>query len=350
MPLRDIIGQDNAVKALNAMLGKEDINGAYLFLGPKGVGKFSAGIEFAKAINCAKLGPDACGECVSCKKMEPTRAKARGSCGRNTEPAVVSVAGECIDSLNHPDLFIIRKEEGASFIKIDRIRDVIYQASLKPYEARKKIFIIAEAEDMNEESQNALLKILEEPRENQIFILTTSAVSGILPTVFSRCKVVKFNLLSQARIQEILINRQGFNEEEAVLFSRMALGSPGRAIAFKENDEIRERDRMLNDFFLRKRAILREEACDDKKYNDLDASLGMLLSWYRDLLVSKFTQDRNIFLNADRIEEIFSYSARFSADKLERDISSVMKTMNYIRRNINPKMALFNMAIELERQ
>ena len=323
MPLRDIIGQDNAVKALNSMLGREDINGAYLFLGPKGVGKFSAGIEFAKAINCAKLEPDACGECVSCKN---------------------------INSLNYPDLFIIRKEEGASFIKIDRIRDVIYQASLKPYEARKKIFIIAEAEDMNEESQNALLKILEEPRENQIFILTTSRVSGILATVFSRCKVVKFNLLSQARIQEILTSRQGFNEEEAVLFSRMALGSPGRAIAFKENDEIRERDRMLNDFFLRKRAIFREDSCDDKKYNDLDASLGMLLSWYRDLLVSKFTQDRNIFLNADRIDEIFSYSARFSADKLERDISSVMKTINYIRRNINPKMALFNMALELERQ
>jgi len=323
MPLRDIVGQDNAVKALNSMLGREDINGAYIFTGPSGVGKFTAGIEFAKAINCDKPGPDACEECVSCKK---------------------------INSLNHPDLFIIRKEEGSSFIKIDRIRDVIYQASLKPYEARKKIFIIAEAEDMNEESQNALLKILEEPRENQIFILTTSVVSGILATVFSRCKVVKFNLLSQASVQEILTSRQGFNEEEAVLFSRMALGSPGRAIAFKKNDQIRERDRMLNDFFLRKRAIFREEVCDDKKYNDLDASLGMLLSWYRDLLVSKFTQDRDIFLNLDRIEEIFSYSARFSAEKIERDISSVMKAINYIKRNINPKMALFNMALELERQ
>lgn len=323
MSLRDIIGQDNAIRILKSMLSKKDINGAYLFLGPRGVGKRTAGIEFAKAINCAKLELDACGECVSCSK---------------------------INSLNHPDLFIIQKEEESSFIKIDRIRDVIYQASLKPYEARKKIFIIAEAEDMNEESQNALLKILEEPRENQIFILTTSRVSGILPTVFSRCKAVKFNLLSQARIQEILIRRKGFNEEEAVLFSHMALGSLGRATAFKENDEIRERDRMLNDFFFRKRAIFREEVCDERKYNDLDESLGMLLSWYRDLLVSKFTEDRGIFLNVDRIEEIFSYSARFSADKLKRDISSVMKAISYLRRNINPKMALFNMALELERQ
>jgi DNA polymerase-3 subunit delta' len=107
---------------------------------------------------------------------------------------------------------------------------------------------------------------------------------------------------------------------------------------------------MLNDFFFRKRALFREEVCDEKKYADLEESLQMILSWYRDLLVSKFTEDKNVFLNADRIDEVFSYSARFSAAKLERDISSVMKTINYVRRNVNPKMALFNMALELERR
>ena len=280
-------------------------------------------MEFAKAINCEKKGLDACEECISCSK---------------------------INSLNHPDVFIIHKEKESSFIKIDKIRDIIYQASLKPYEARKKIFIITDAEDMNEESQNALLKILEEPRDNQIFILTTSHISGLLPTVVSRCKFVKFNLLSQAQIQELLIERHGFNEDEAVLFSHMALGSLARAIAFKNKDEVRERDRMLNDFFFRKRAIFREEVCDEKKYSNLEESLQMLLFWYRDLLVSKFTEDKTVFLNADRIQEILSYSARFSAEKIERDISSVMKTIGYIKRNINPKMALFNMALELERQ
>lgn len=320
MPFTNIIGQDRAIKLLRSMVGKDDLNGAYLFLGPDGVGKRSLAIEFAKAINCEKKGMDACEECASCSK---------------------------INSTNHPDVFIIQKEKDSSFIKIDKIRDIIYQASLKPYEARKKIFMIIEAEDMNEEAQNALLKILEEPRENQIFILTTSRISGILPTVASRCKAVKFNLLSQVEIQGLLIKRHGFSETDAVLFSHMALGSQGRAVAFKDKDEIKERDRMLNDFFFRKRAMFREEVCDDKKYCDLEESLKMLLFWYRDLLVSKFTEDKAVFLNVDRIEEIFSYSARFSAHKLERDISSVMNTINYIRRNINPKMALFNMALEL---
>ncbi len=323
MSLKDIVGQDRAIRLLRSMIGKDEINGSYLFVGPMGVGKLALSIEFAKAINCEKKGLDACEECISCSK---------------------------INSLNYPDLFIIQKEKESSFIKIDRIRDIIYQASLKPYEARKKIFIITEAEDMNEESQNALLKILEEPRENQVFILITSRISGILPTVVSRCKAVKFNLLSQAQIQELLIKRHGFNEDEAVLFSHMALGSHSRATAFKDKDGIRERDRMLNDFFFRKRAIFREEVCDDKKYSDLEESLQMLLFWYRDLLVAKFTEEKALFLNVDRMEEIFSYSARFSADKLGRDISSVMKTINYVRRNINPKMALFNMTLELERQ
>ncbi len=323
MSFNNIIGQDRAISILHNMIAKNEIDGAYLFIGPDGVGKRSAGLEFAKSVNCETKDPDACKGCASCNK---------------------------VDSMNHPDVFIIQKEKDSSVIKIDKIRQIIYQASLKPYEAGKKIFIITEAENMNEESQNALLKVLEEPRENQIFILTTSRVSGILPTVISRCKAVKFNLLSQALIQELLMKRQGFDESEAVLFSHMALGSFARAVAFKEKDEIRERDKILNDFFFRKRAIFREEVCDEKKYSDLEESLQMLLSWYRDLLISKFTGNRDLFLNTDRIEEIFSYSAGFSAKKIESDMSSVIKAINYLRRNINPKMALFNMALELERQ
>ncbi|MCX5687220.1 MAG: hypothetical protein NTV71_01005 [Candidatus Omnitrophica bacterium] len=323
MSFANIIGQDRAIRVLHSMLEKDEINGAHLFVGPDSVGKRSVSIEFAKAINCEKKGFDACEECISCSK---------------------------INSLNHPDVFIIHKEKESSFIKIDKIRDIIYQASLKPYDAKKKIFIIIYAEDMNEESQNALLKILEEPRDNQIFILTTSRVSGLLPTVISRCKLVKFGLLPQAQIQELLIKRHGFSEDEAVLFSHMTLGSPGMAVAFKDKDKIRERDKMLNDFFFRKRAMFREEVCDEKKYSDLKESLQMLLFWYRDLLISKFTEDKTIFLNMDRIQEIFSYSARFSAEKIERDITSIINTINYVKRNINPKMALFNMALELERQ
>jgi len=323
MSLTSIIGQDVAVRQLRNMINSAQLSGAYLFLGPDGVGKRMASIEFSKSINCEANNTDCCDTCISCAK---------------------------INSLNHPDVFIIEKEKGSSNIKIEKIREMIYQASLKPYEGRKKVFIILDAEYMTEEAQNALLKLLEEPPANQILILTTSRISGMLQTVLSRCKVLKFNLLSQAQVKEILVKKHNFNEEEAMLFSHMAMGSPGRAVAFRQRDGLKERDRMLNDFFFKKRALFKEELCDEKNYEDLEESLRMLLCWYRDLLVSKFTPERNIFLNIDKYEEIFSYGANFSAGKLERDLRSVIKTLGYVRKNINSKMVLFNMALELERQ
>ena len=322
MSFSNIIGQDIVIKALKGMISHAQLSGAYLFLGPDGVGKRTASIEFAKAINCETNSIDSCDKCVSCNK---------------------------IDSLNHPDIFVIKRGKGTSSVKIENIREIIYQASLKPYEGRVKVFILLDAEDMTEEAQNALLKLLEEPPQNQILILTTSRISGILSTVLSMCKVLKFNLLNQAQIQEILVKRHNFNDEEAGLFSHMAMGSPGRALAFKERDWIKERDSIVNDFFFKKRALFKEEVCDEKSYQDIEESLQLLLCWYRDLLISKFTGDRNLFLNIDRFEEIFSYAAKFSTKKLERDLKSVINTLGYIRRNINPKMALFNMALELER-
>lgn len=321
MSFSNIIGQDIAIKSLRSIIALDQVRGAYLFAGPDGVGKRTAGVEFAKALNCERGGPDACDTCQSCRK---------------------------IDSMNHPDVFAAYPE-GASFsIKIGTIREIIYQASLKPYEGRKRIFIINDSEAMTEEAQNAFLKLLEEPPQNHIFILTSSNTAGLLPTVLSRCKALKFYSLSQEKILESL-RGCGASEEEAVLFSHMAMGSLGRAMDFKEKNIIAHRDQVINDFFFRKSALLRESVLAEHIEKDTEASLSMLLCWYRDLLVSKFTEDHDRLLNIDRAREIVSYAARFSKEKLQKDILNIMDTIDYIRRNINPKIALFNMAVQLKR-
>lgn len=321
MSFERIIGQDIAVKALRNIIRHGQARGAYLFTGPDGVGKRTAAIEFAKALNCEQGDGDACDACASCKK---------------------------IDSMNHPDVFVARPE-GASFsIKIGTIREIIYQASLKPYEGKKRIFIINDAEAMTEEAQNAFLKLLEEPPLNHIFILTGSNMAGFLPTVLSRCKALKFYSLSRGMIRDFLKAREA-GEEEAILFSHMAMGSLGRALDFKEKNIIAQRDQTINDFFFRKSALLREDVLAEHIQKDTEESLYMLLCWYRDLLVSKFTEDVDRVLNIDRTREIFSYAARFSKEKLQKDILNIMDTMDYIGRNVNPKIALFNMAVELKR-
>jgi len=321
MSFSKIIGQDVAIGALKNIITRNQVRGAYLFLGPDGVGKRTAGIEFAKAINCERDLSDASCDCVSCSKIE---------------------------SGNHPDVFCVFPEGPSSSIKIEKIRDIIYQASLKPYEARKRIFIINEAEAMTDEAQNAFLKLLEEPPENHIMILTASSLAGLLSTVLSRCKILRFNLLPSDQIREFLMTRD-IEEEEAVLFSHMAMGSIGRALSFKENDLISRRNQVVNDFFFRKSALLREDVLKEQIGEDIEETLYILLCWYRDLFISKFTQEESEILNIDRFSEISSYSSRFTKDKLEKDLFSIMKTIEYTRRNVNPKIALFNLAVELKR-
>jgi DNA polymerase-3 subunit delta' len=321
MSFANIIGQDIAVKSLKNIISQHQARGAYLFLGPDGTGKRTTALEFAKTLNCENITLDACDRCIPCNK---------------------------INSMNHPDVFMVFPENRFGSIKIGKIREVIYQSSLKPYEGKKRIFVINDAESMTEEAQNAFLKLLEEPPENHIFILTASNIAGLFSTVVSRCKILKFYLLGSNQIQEFLI-LAGIDQEKATLFSHMAMGSLGRAMDYKEKDIIAQRDRMVNDFFLRRSVLLREDVLNENVDKDPEESLYLLLCWYRDLLISKFMQDQNKLLNIDRSREIFSYADRFSQSKLQRDLLSIMNTIDYIRRSINPKIALFNMAVELKR-
>lgn len=321
MPFKNIKGQDIAIKALEGILEQGQVVGSYLFAGPDGVGKCTAAIELAKALNCiAKPRADLC-DCPACKK---------------------------IDSGNHPDVFIVLPEGASGSIKIGKIRDIIYEASLKPYEGKKRVFIINDAEAMTEEAQNALLKLLEEPPQNHILILTSSNPGGMLPTVLSRCKVLKFYNLRREEIQALLETR-GLEDKEASLFAHMAMGSPGRAIAFKEKDITEARDQLVNNFFLRKSALLKEDFLTEGMGSDKKEGLYLLLCWYRDLLVSKFTREDSELFNIDRSSEIASYAQRFSKDRLEKDVTVIIDTIDYINRNVNPKIALFNMAVELKR-
>ena len=239
--------------------------------------------------------------------------------------------------------------EGASCsIKIAKIREIIYEASLKPYEARKRVFIINDAEEMTEEAQNAFLRLLEEPPRNHVFILTASNSAGLLPTVLSRCKILKFYLLSQAQIQEKLLTCD-VDAEKAMLYSHMAMGSLGHAMKLKEENIIARRNEMVNNFFLRKTAILHESVLKEARGEELEGSLFMLMYWYRDLLVSKFTKDPERLLNIDRSGDITSYAAGFSEERLKKDLLNITRTIGYLRQNVNPKIALFNMAVELKR-
>ncbi len=210
-----VLGHDEAVVRLRESLARGRLAHAYLFVGRRGVGKELLARELAKALQCRQPGPDPCDECPQCLKVEHD---------------------------NHPDVAFVRLLEGSrggtrrSQIVIDQVREEIQQPiSYKPFEGKWKVFVVADAERMTEQAQNCLLKTLEEPPPRSVLVLLAERLEPFLPTVVSRCQVVRFRPLPSALVERILVEGHGLEPERARVLARLSEGSPGMALAY-END------------------------------------------------------------------------------------------------------------------
>ncbi|HRZ87475.1 MAG TPA: DNA polymerase III subunit delta', partial [bacterium] len=188
MSFKDVIGHKTIVAQLKNAVSSGRVGNAYLFSGPTGIGKKTVAAQFAKALNCLKNDPDGCGECESCRKA---------------------------DASSHPDVKWCGPAGASRSIKIESVRELIRNAGMKPYEGRRKVFVLAEAETLNPASGNALLKTLEEPPADTVFILTTSHKDALLPTIRSRCQTVEFQPLPAKTMEEIARSRYSLPDREA---------------------------------------------------------------------------------------------------------------------------------------
>ncbi len=212
-----VIDQQKPIGILRALLEQSSVAHALLFTGIDGVGKQKTARMFAMAVNCelyrgdttSQISVDSvpCGQCVSCRK---------------------------ITSGNHPDVLHIQPQ--GNLIRIDQIRALGRTLAMKPYEARYRVVMISDAHRMNPESANALLKMLEEPPEQTLLVLTASETADLLPTVVSRCQLVRFNPISIPSICRELVSRCDLSSDAARVVAAMAGGSMGRAIAMSRSD------------------------------------------------------------------------------------------------------------------
>lgn len=311
MAFKDIIGNDRIKRILRKTLQKKKIPNSLLFSGPEGVGKKDMALVMAKAMNCQQKKDDACEACASCR---------------------------AINRRNFPD--IMELSPIRDVIRIDQMRILKQTAYFRPMVAKKRVFIVEDAEKMTDEASNSLLKILEEPPHFSYIILITQNPYMIIPTIKSRCQVLTFSRVSRENIEKVLTEK-GYEEEKAKIISLLMRGNLKQAINL-EWEEIQARRRQTWQFFL---SLIKEENTSLFLKNfsstravakeELSKVLEILSSFCRDLILIKEKGDVHLLLNPDYEEEIKKTEKLLSLELSMNFLTKIEYALYALGKNLN---------------
>lgn len=321
MFFRDIVGQDWVLSFLKQAMASGFLPHALLFVGPAGVGKASTARALAQAVNCQEVRPDgdACGACPSCRLL---------------------AAG------THPDFLQISPEgEGVNpQIKIEQIRELRRQTGFAPFAGKWRVVVLKPAEAMNEAAANALLKTLEEPPPQNLFILTASGERDLLPTIVSRCRRLTFQALPLRLVVAELQRRRGMNDNEALLVAAIHGGSLGPALAEDLPALLAAREQMCTDLEgLEKGRIsqlLDWAAAQAKKGLEIGRFLLLAQLWYRDLLVLACQGDRGQLINQDRAAALVQQQRQLPRTVILQRLQALNRLQRQLRSNVNVELAI----------
>jgi len=320
---KNIYGQDKQIAILKSAMETERVAHAYLFYGMKGIGKRSTAGVFAKALNCKEGEIDPCGSCSSCRK---------------------------IDRGGHPDVITIESE--GVFIRIQDIRDLQNQIKFKPFEGRKRVFIIVDAEKMSIPSANALLKTLEEPNPSNILILVTSRPYQLPGTIISRCQKIQFNPVRKDTITSFLEDRASLDRNSASLLASSARGSIGRALEMMRESYLTFKNELIEklvDWENERDPLVFFSFVDDfgEGRKEITERLNVLREWYRDMLVCKETGETDRLINQDIINITRQFSERLSGYDILKSIRAINQAYVAIEQNANKQLTLESMMFKL---
>jgi DNA polymerase III subunit delta' len=331
MTFNDIIGQEKALERLKGYVDSQMLDGAYVFTGPAGVGKALAARIFAKAVNCATPGAYGCDSCISCRKID-----------KGSHPDI-----HVIDSGDEESGAAVQPDDASNQIKIAAIRALQEDINYRPYEARKKVFIINNAHQLNLESANAFLKTLEEPPRDSLILLITDRPALLLPTVLSRCRVVKFYPMRRSVLKDTLM--AGFAGEkpvpaaEAHFLAYFSEGSPGVSLKLKSQGLFEQKNRIIDLF-----CSLGGQADDPASVasrQDLLVSFNILVSWFRDIYMLKSGVAKGDLIHADRLDELEASSGAYSFADIDRILSLLSDSVLHVGRNLNKKLLVSNVIV-----
>jgi len=324
MSFSNIYGHEKKIEILQKTLAQNRTGHAYLFSGISAIGKKTLAVEFIKAINCEKpdsLG-DSCGECASCRKIQHA----------------------C-----HPDIFFV--EADGQFIRIASIRQIQERTTCKPLEARRRAFIIDDADKMNEESANALLKMLEEPSSANILILVTARPYSMPQTIISRCQHMRFNPLSSETVARFLVSEMNMDNQKALLLAALSGGSIGNALELNKEDIVAYRTELLTLLSTTNRedpfSLINFASFLGQKKKEIRQGLNIMNTFFRDVLVFKEVGKNEMLINQDNSSFISTCAARLSGEQILHNIKQIEKAGDIIDQNVNKSLTLETMAFKL---
>lgn len=312
----NLLGHEWAVDMLKQHLVRGTARHAYLFSGPPGLGRRTLALRFAQALNCPQpLAPaEPCGTCRDCRQTE---------------------AGQ------HPDLSIVQAESEGGTLKVEWVREVRKALALKPYQAKYRAALFLRFQEANDSASNALLKTLEEAPAHAVLILTADAPEQLLPTIVSRCEVLRLRPLKIEDVQREL-ERRGVESSEARLIAHVSGGRPGYALRLaKDKAALESRQARLDDLH-RLLSASRVEKFDyaEKLARDKESMRQALLVWlsyWRDVLLRASGASAPI-ANIDREQEIAALSSQLQLPGARKLVQAMELSLERLERNVNPRL------------
>jgi len=322
----DMLGHQWAIGLLREHVSRNGLRHAYLITGPQGVGRRTLALRLSQAINCLQPpGPgELCGTCRACT---------------------------LIGRMQHPDLAVVQAAQTGGTLKVDQIRELQSSLSLTPYEARYRVAILLRFEEAHVSAQNAFLKTLEEPPSRVILLVTAESPERLLPTVVSRCEVIRLRPLSVEEVSQGLQERWGLPSAQAQLLAHLSGGRPGYALRLHQFPEMLEARHLRLEDHKRLLTWNRAQRLEyaEKLAKDKEGLLDTLQTWlslWRDVFM-RAAGSAAPLVNLDRADEIARLAAGVGLGTANHVVAAIQRTSDLLDHNVNPRLATEVLMLDL---
>jgi DNA polymerase III subunit delta' len=326
MPFRSLVGNERIKRLLTRAVAEDRIRQGLLFAGPRGVGKHQFALALAQALNCRRpTGGDACGQCDQCIKV---------------------AAGE------HIDVETIAAD--GQFIKIDQMRAMVEKANYRPYDGRRRVYIIDDAERLNLNAANSILKVLEEPPSTTLMVLVTAKPYALLQTIRSRCQMLSFAPLTAAELAAFLNENYKRPAGENQLLARLARGSIGRALEIDLGIYREQRTMMIEliEAVILARDTMKlmqtaEHLAKKLERDEFERHLDALLVLLADVFHLKLGAAAESLTNADIAPRLVRLAEAATLAQVADWVERIEAVMQGLTRNLNRQLAMEEMLLAL---